>query len=237
MKTSPMTNPGMDEPAEFQSVLQCAEFHSQHIWLLDNEQVAIGFGTQAKHIRTTKSNHSDELEENVHWISRPLPHGGSEKTFWTKLGVICLGFFLRSDRAKAFRKAASQYLVRVLPDTTEYATAASSPTDVVVSNYLEDLEGVSAASSSTDTVLSPYLESLAAQVAQPATMALLTKHIPDQIILNLHRIYSGGATPEEQQMLNASHRSISGLMVFETVNQSLNAVFAGSRQPLQEQES
>ena len=80
----------------------------QHEYVLTNAQVAEGYGITAENVRYQKRNHVDELKENKHWVVRitNTPGGKQKTTYWTKRGVVRLGFFIRSPRAKAFRDAA-----------------------------------------------------------------------------------------------------------------------------------
>lgn len=75
-------------------------------WTLSNEQVAEGYGVTVSSLRSTKSRHSDELVQDKHWIVLQIATGSlgaRDATFWTKRGIIRLGFFIRSERARKFR--------------------------------------------------------------------------------------------------------------------------------------
>lgn len=90
---------------------------TQNEWLMSSEDVANGYGVKRNTLSTHKSLHKDEMKEGSHWIK------GIEKTdtlnkqyqpneiFWTKAGVIRLGFFIKSERAKMFRDWAEQVIL------------------------------------------------------------------------------------------------------------------------------
>jgi len=85
---------------------------TQHEFTLSSKEVARGFGVSPEVIRSHKANHADELIEGKHWIAVDNFNGGADtKTLWTKRGVIRLGFFIRSERAKRFRDAAEDLVL------------------------------------------------------------------------------------------------------------------------------
>jgi len=82
----------------------------QHEFLLSNKEVASGYGTHARAIRDNKANHADEFIEGKHFIV-DRSYKNTPKTMWTKRGIVRLGFFIKSDKAKAFRDWAEDYVV------------------------------------------------------------------------------------------------------------------------------
>lgn len=91
-----------------------------HEWLLESALVAEGYGVTPENIRWHKSQNADEFTEGKHFISvsnpNANPRGGipREQTYWTKKGVVRLGFFIRSERAKSFRDWAEDLIVHQL---------------------------------------------------------------------------------------------------------------------------
>jgi hypothetical protein len=86
---------------------------AEHDFLLNSQEVAFGYGVTSDNIRRHKSDHADELVEGKHWVVS-ITHtlgGKQESTLWTKRGIIRLGFFIRSERAKRFRDAAEDLIV------------------------------------------------------------------------------------------------------------------------------
>jgi hypothetical protein len=80
----------------------------EHEYVLTTEQVAEGYGITSQAVRMQKQRNADELAEGKHWVVTicDTPGGQQEMTMWTKRGIIRLGFFIRSERAKMFRDAA-----------------------------------------------------------------------------------------------------------------------------------
>lgn len=88
--------------------------NAEHDYTLTTAEVAAGYGVSPKTIRNHKSNHHDELEEGKHFFG--AQNLGSENlmdiTHWTKRGIIRLGFFIKSERAKRFRDMAEDLCLR-----------------------------------------------------------------------------------------------------------------------------
>ncbi len=73
---------------------------------METRLVAEGYGVAESTIREHKRKNSDELVENRHFTSVSITDAGGLRrinTYWTKRGVIRLGFFIKSDRARLFR--------------------------------------------------------------------------------------------------------------------------------------
>ena len=90
-----------------------------HEWLLDTALVAKGYDVTPEAIRSQKSRRSDELIENKHFITVANCNGGEPITFWTKRGVVRLGFYVRSKIAKKFRDWAEDLIVNQKPATND----------------------------------------------------------------------------------------------------------------------
>lgn len=101
----------------FQDVCLNVQEHQEHEWLLDNNLVSEGYGVTAKAIRAHKTRNSSELIENKHWVLQNV--AGSDKTFWTKKGVVRLGFFIKSERAKQFRDWAEDLILKKTQPQTQ----------------------------------------------------------------------------------------------------------------------
>lgn len=102
---------------------------TEHEYLMSTANVAEGFGVSEETVRSHKRNHSDELRPNKHWISGVENFNGGnlpvKTTYWTKRGIVRLGFLINSDRARIFRDWAEDL---VLGKIEEIATV--SPTSV-----------------------------------------------------------------------------------------------------------
>lgn len=92
--------------------------NSTHEFLMDTFQVAYGYGVSASSIRMHQSRQKDELIEGKHFVvgvtncdsDKKTPHN---KIFWTKRGIVRLGFFIKSERARMFRDWAEELVLRI----------------------------------------------------------------------------------------------------------------------------
>lgn len=99
-------------------------------FLMTTNEAAKGFGVSGNTIRRHKLEHQDELIEGKHFVivGNPLMNGASNgvqkmnadcksdnsafKTIlWTKRGIVRLGFFIKSERARMFRDWAEDLVV------------------------------------------------------------------------------------------------------------------------------
>lgn len=76
------------------------------------QEVATNYGVLEQTIRTHKLNNSDELIENIHYFySLEQTTGGMQTIIrWTLEGVYMLGFFIKSQQAKIYRKKVAEFL-------------------------------------------------------------------------------------------------------------------------------
>lgn len=92
--------------------------HPEHEYTLTTAEVAAGYGVSEITLRRHKKEHSYELAEGKHFISvqnlNSNPRAGIPhvSTAWTKRGIIRLGFFIRSERARRFRDMAEDLCLR-----------------------------------------------------------------------------------------------------------------------------
>lgn len=98
------------------------EPNKQHEFLMTTAEVAIGYGVSKSSIWNHKKEHEDELIENKHYLTiLRKPEDGKppiRQLCWTKRGIVRLGFFIKSKRAKLFRDWAED-LVIFIADQTE----------------------------------------------------------------------------------------------------------------------
>lgn len=91
----------------------------EHEYLMPTSEVALGYGISESGLRHAYMRHGDELLDGKHWLkgvtfSPTLEKGKNEQpnqVFWTKRGIVRLGFFVRSERAKLFRNWAEDLIV------------------------------------------------------------------------------------------------------------------------------
>lgn len=127
-------------------ILESATLDPIHGWYLTTRMVAEGYGVKPETIRSHKATHSDELLQGLHFLP-----GANNQTYWTKLGVIRLGMFVKSAQAIAFRDAAETYLAQATETPVENTNA---PVDIF--NAPVDLDLL--ASAIADEVLSQQLQ-------------------------------------------------------------------------------
>ncbi|EAK4625890.1 hypothetical protein CV540_06985 [Campylobacter coli] len=77
-----------------------------------NTEVAISYKTSKQNINSTKNYHTDELIENIHYFyDYAQTKGGRQRVIkWTLEGVYMLGFFIKSPKAKEYRKKVAKLL-------------------------------------------------------------------------------------------------------------------------------
>ena len=87
-------------------------------FLLSTRDVAAGYGVSMYAIRMVKMRYADEFVEGKHFLgSVTICHaastGACKGTMWTKTGIVRLGFFIKSARAKLFRGWAEELIIRL----------------------------------------------------------------------------------------------------------------------------
>lgn len=107
--------------------------HPDHIWTQSTELVAKGYKVDPSSIRKNLKRNEEELIEGQHFIrvhnvhSNPkagIPH---QELHWTKLGVATLGFFIRSKRAREYRRKAAELVIEVQETGAALREAPHSP--------------------------------------------------------------------------------------------------------------
>jgi len=99
-----------------------------HEYVMTTEQVGLGYGVSESNIREHKHKRPTELLEGKHWVVSisDTPGGQQKKIFWTKRGVVRLGFFIRSERAKRFRDLAEDLVLGAISPTSAPAQSPLS---------------------------------------------------------------------------------------------------------------
>lgn len=94
--------------------------NSNHEFLMTSKEVGHGYGVTDYSIRVIKLRHSDELIEGKHFVTAvticnsDLPKQlrcAHNAILWTKRGIVRLGFFIKSERAKLFRDWAEELVI------------------------------------------------------------------------------------------------------------------------------
>ncbi|MRM95496.1 hypothetical protein D1Z98_11245 [Riemerella anatipestifer] len=96
--------------------------YEQYEYLMATKEVANGYGISEYAVRVSKMRHESELIEGKHYViaekvgvtkcngGLKIPHNA---VLWTKRGIVRLGFFIKSERAKLFRDWAEELIIRV----------------------------------------------------------------------------------------------------------------------------
>ena len=87
-------------------------------FLMDTATVANAYGVSHSTIKSNKHNHHDELIQGVHYVTASAVQNlditiKHNALLWTKSGIIRLGFFIKSERAKMFRDWAEKVVLEV----------------------------------------------------------------------------------------------------------------------------
>jgi len=97
-----------------------------HEFLMETKEVAQSYGVSVEALRSCKHRHGDELYEGKHFVSavafcnaRSKSEGYNDnlvqkQTLWTKRGIVRLGFFIKSERAKMIRDWAEDLILEQL---------------------------------------------------------------------------------------------------------------------------
>jgi prophage antirepressor-like protein len=106
---------------KFEDVKIEIEENIDYEYLISNSDVAKGYGIQEKSLLRTRTRHQDELIENKHFVFLNIETNGGmqRKIFWTKRGVVRLGFFIKSERAKKFRDWAEDLILQKVENVSE----------------------------------------------------------------------------------------------------------------------
>jgi hypothetical protein len=100
--------------------------NQDHEFLMTTKEVALAYGISPETLRRHKQNHSDELYEGKHFVSAvqilnaEWKSGNYEKpntfkqTLWSKRGIVRLGFFINSERARMVRDWAEDLMIEQL---------------------------------------------------------------------------------------------------------------------------
>ncbi len=95
---------------------------SNHEFLMTTKEVAVGYGVSDYAVRKQSIRQASELTEGKHYViagtycpsemktALNLPHNA---VLWTKRGIVRLGFFIKSERARLFRDWAEELIIRV----------------------------------------------------------------------------------------------------------------------------
>jgi predicted DNA-binding protein (UPF0251 family) len=118
-----------------------------HEFLMSTKEVAHGYGVSKYAIFKTLGRHTAELIEGKHFIkgvdilSTPptkgvtilndpcisVDYNEKNTTYWTKRGIVRLGFFIRSERARMFRDWAEDLIIATMEFAEKKNANISNP--------------------------------------------------------------------------------------------------------------
>lgn len=103
---------------KFENIKLDVHPNKEHEWVLETSLVAKGYGIDSDHVKKAMQRRKEDLIEGKHWVkggdnsSLPLKKNAQpNQIFWTKNGVVRLGFFLRCEKAKVFRDWAEDLII------------------------------------------------------------------------------------------------------------------------------
>ena len=83
-------------------------------FLMSTKELAIGYGSTEYAIRQNKSSNPTDFVEGKHFVKGvSISHTQPHQIFWTKRGIVRLGFFIKSERAKLFRDWAEELIIQL----------------------------------------------------------------------------------------------------------------------------
>jgi prophage antirepressor-like protein len=106
--------------------------NQEHEFLMPTKDVAKGYDISTNTLRSHLHRNGDELVLDKHFVkgvsnSNTLKNIQPHQVFWTKAGIIRLGMFIRSERAKLFRDWAEQVILEHLSSTPVSKTLPPAP--------------------------------------------------------------------------------------------------------------
>jgi hypothetical protein len=112
---------------DFALILSRAQFSPDfQDWALPTALVAEGFGCTAEAVRSHKTRNGSELREGKHWIKTTDPDKVA-RIYWSKRGIVRLGFLIDSDQARAFRDAAEDFILSPQTEAEQVPLPALDP--------------------------------------------------------------------------------------------------------------
>lgn len=92
----------------------------QHEFLMSTKEVSKGYGVSYENIRQHKFANTSEFTEGKHFVNavRISNSDPANKIYWTKRGIVRLGFFIKSKNAKLFRDWAEDLIINKLGEQT-----------------------------------------------------------------------------------------------------------------------
>ncbi len=118
--------------------------NSNYEFLMPTKDVAKGYGISGGTVRDHQSKNPDEIIRGKHFIKGvdipDTPKGiQPHAVFWTKAGIVRLGFFIRSERAKLFRDWAENVILEVTAPPTNLPSVIKRKHNRLSQNRIVDI--------------------------------------------------------------------------------------------------
>lgn len=93
--------------------------HQAHEFVMPTKDVALGYGVSSGTIRNHQLSHSEDLQYGRHYLKgvdlvNTLPNSQPHAVYWTKAGIIRLGFIIQSKRGVIFRNWAESVILQAI---------------------------------------------------------------------------------------------------------------------------
>lgn len=96
--------------------------NENHEFIIPTKDVAKGYGVAESTFRKHKKEHQEDLIEGKHFITVVEKSNASgnesitpyKRTYWTKRGIVRMGFFIKSGNAKLFRDWAEDLVLNAI---------------------------------------------------------------------------------------------------------------------------
>lgn len=112
--------------------------NSDHEFLINTKEVAKGYGSTEYAIRQSKSTNQSEFIEGKHFVRGvSISHTQPHQVFWTKRGVVRLGFFIKSKQAKLFRDWAEDLVLDKIESAPLKQPKSNDPVEQLMEMALE----------------------------------------------------------------------------------------------------
>ena len=150
---------------------------ANHDWLLETALVAKGYDVDKQVVKKHLQRNSGEFIEGKHFVRwvQNVPTN-EPQIFWTKKGVIRLGFFIKSERAKRFRDWAEDLIVErqtpsvSTPQTLKEALLLAYQKECEIEEQKEVIATLTPKAEYTDRVLNSVTEWTTTTVAKELGM-------------------------------------------------------------------
>ena len=153
--------------------------HPEHEYTLTTAQVSVGYGVSDSTIKEHKRQHTDELFAGKHFITVRNPDSNPRagiphvSTHWTKRGIIRLGFFIKSERAKQFRDLAEDLILRESEAPSQHSSTLATAIMQLTSEVRELRQLFSGAVSGTPKDVTPVTAQPVTVTEQPVTTPMV----------------------------------------------------------------